>query len=340
MVYVPETKIRDHQRIQRNDVVIAASSGSLDVIGKSAQNLTNFDGAFGAFLKVLWPNADVDPRYFGHYFRTHEYRRTASSLAAGVNINNLKTKHLDELRIPLPSLDEQRRIAAILDHADALRTKRRHVLDHLDTLTQSIFLDMFGDPSTNPRGFPLSPLGTLGLLDRGVSRHRPRNDPALLGGPYPLIQTGEVARAGSHIREYSTTYSEFGLSQSRLWPAGTLCITIAANIAETAVLDFEACFPDSVVGFTADEQTATFVRVWLGFLKSVLATKAPQSAQKNINLSVLRALSVPIPAGRQVLEFHELVCAVERQIQFAETTLRESESLEQSLRHRAFRGEL
>src|SRR5262249_8289055 len=156
------------------------------------------------------------------------------------------------LAIPLPPLDEQRRIAAILDHADALRAKRRRALACLDTLTQSVFVDMFGNPVRNERGWPTRKLVELGTLDRGVSKHRPRNDPALLGGPYPLIQTGDVANSGGYITGFVATYSELGLAQSRLWPAGTLCITIAANIAKTGVLTFDACFPDSVVGFTAD----------------------------------------------------------------------------------------
>lgn len=86
-------------------------------------------------------------------------------------------------------------------------------------------------------------------LDRGRSQYRPRNAPELLNGPYPLIQTGDVSKAGLYITTYQNTYSELGLKQSKLWKAGTLCITIAANIAQTAILAFDACFPDSVVGF-------------------------------------------------------------------------------------------
>ena len=114
----------------------------------------------------------------------------------------------------------------------------------LDSLTASIFLHIFGDPVTNSMGWDSTVLGLLGTLDRGMSRHRPRNAPELLGGPYPLVQTGDVANSGGYITRYSSTYSEIGLRQSRMWPAGTLCITIAANIAKTGLLTFEACFPE------------------------------------------------------------------------------------------------
>ena len=99
-------------------------------------------------------------------------------------------------------------------------------------------------------------LDQLGEVARGRSRHRPRDAAFLYGGPFPFIQTGDVKRAGLYLTEYEQTYSEAGLAQSRLWPAGTLCITIAANIADTAILGIDACFPDSVIGFTADPENA------------------------------------------------------------------------------------
>ena len=145
LVYVPEPNVKPRQKLLTNDVVIAASSGSLRVVGKAAQSDRNFDGAFGAFLKVLRPGPEVDPRYFAHFFQTPSYRANISSLAAGANINNLKSEHLNNLELPLPPLDEQRRIAAILDEADAIRQKRRQAIAHLDTLTQSIFNEMFGE---------------------------------------------------------------------------------------------------------------------------------------------------------------------------------------------------
>src|SRR6266496_4236331 len=107
-------------------------------------------------------------------------------------------------------------------------------------------------PSWQPRR-----LDELGFVGRGKSRHRPRNDPRLYGGEYPFIQTADIVAADPYITSYSQTYTDFGLAQSKLWPANTLCITIAgANTAETAILKFEACFPDSIIGFIPDENKA------------------------------------------------------------------------------------
>lgn len=158
LVFVPAERIAERQKVRRNDVVIAASSGSLDVVGKAARALEDYEGGFGAFCKVLRPGPNVDPAYFAHFFKTPEYRRRVSALAAGVNINNLRNEHLDEMPVPLPPLPEQRRIAEILDEAEALRAKRRAALAKLDTLTQSTFFDMFGNPASNPKGWPITRL--------------------------------------------------------------------------------------------------------------------------------------------------------------------------------------
>ena len=140
-------------------------------------------------------------------------------------------------------------------------------------------------------------ISSLGEFDRGKSKHRPRDAAHLYGGPYPFIQTGDVTNSDGRITSFRQTYSEAGLAQSRLWPAGTLAITIAANIAETAILTFPACFPDSVVGFTADPSKADvrFIEYLFQAMRKQVKSHAYGSAQENINLEVLRKLEFPIP---------------------------------------------
>jgi type I restriction enzyme S subunit len=103
-------------------------------------------------------------------------------------------------------------------------------------------------------GWKKEKLDALGFVGRGRSRHRPRNAPHLYGGEYPFIQTADVKAANLYVTDYTQTYNKDGLAQSKLWEPETLCITIAANIADTAILSFPACFPDSVIGFIADEE--------------------------------------------------------------------------------------
>ena len=154
-------------------------------------------------------------------------------------------------------------------------------------------------PFDIPAGWEWVRLGQAGALERGKSKHRPRNDPKLFAnGIYPLVQTGDVSsakRANGIIYSFKKEYNEFGLKQSRLWPKGTLCITIAANIAETGFLGMEACFPDSVVAFLAlDASLSKFVKMFIDVAKDDLENFAPSTAQKNINLGILNTLAFPL----------------------------------------------
>ena len=197
-----------------------------------------------------------------------------------------------------------------------------------------------------PQGWCWVTLPQVGELDRGTSKHRPRNDARLLGGPYPFIQTGEVRQADGHIENYETTYSEFGLHQSRLWPAGTLCITIAANIAETGILKFDACFPDSVVGFSCPERPilVRFVEFFLRTARERLHRYAPATAQKNINLKTLSSLAVPMPPeaeqARIVAEIDRLFSVVRTTGAVASDNVARCRRLHQSILNWAFEGKL
>ncbi len=202
------------------------------------------------------------------------------------------------------------------------------------------------DSAGNPGTWCWATLSQLGLLDRGKSRHRPRDAEHLYGGRYPFIQTGEIGGSDGMIRSWKRTYSEAGLAQSRLWPAGTLCITIAANIAETAILGFDGCFPDSVVGFRGeeDEIDVRYVEFYMRTAQSELERLAPATAQKNINLATLRRLAVPLPPLPEQLE---IVAEVERRLSVASAiisanarTIRRASRLRQSIFKRAFEGKL
>lgn len=192
LVYVPEAKVHDRQMLQPGDIVVAASSGSLEIVGKASVVETSVKASFGAFCKVVRPGTEVYPAYLGHFFRTPDYRSTISRLAQGANINNLKNEHIDDLEIPLPSFDEQIRIAAVLDKADALLRHRQESLELTEKLLKSIFNDAFGDPITNPNNWDVVPLGSLvadgDTINYGVVQ--PGND---FTGGVPLIRLGDLA---------------------------------------------------------------------------------------------------------------------------------------------------
>ena len=140
-------------------------------------------------------------------------------------------------------------------------------------------------------------LTEVGSVGRGKSKHRPRNDPQLYGGKYPFIQTGDVKAALFYLTTYSQTYNDRGLSQSKLWPPGTLCITIAANIADTAILGIPACFPDSIIGFTpsAEKSDAKYIKYCLDTYKIRIQAISQGTTQDNLSVEKLLSFRFRIP---------------------------------------------
>ena len=196
-----------------------------------------------------------------------------------------------------------------------------------------------------PSGWIWGKLSDLGELARGKSKHRPRNDKKLFGGKYPFIQTGEVRAANRIIKKYEQTYSEFGLEQSKLWQKGTLCITIAANIAETAFLGFDACFPDSIVGFSASKAVLPeYIELFIKSARTKIESYAPATAQKNINLNTLENLIVPYCS---LTEQNQIVAILENKLTACDQLaaelakqLKQAELLKQAVLKAAFSGNL
>jgi len=145
LIYIEQDNIKENQILKIGDVVITASTGSKLVIGKAAQLATKWTGSFGAFCIVLRPKTNlVDPRFFGYYFQTPDYRKAISHMSSGANINNLKKSYFDKLKIEVPFFEEQKRIVRELDAADALRQKRKQAIALLDDYLKAVFMEMFG----------------------------------------------------------------------------------------------------------------------------------------------------------------------------------------------------
>ena len=156
----------------------------------------------------------------------------------------------------------------------------------------------------------------LGKMQRGKSKHRPRDDEKLYGGTYPFIQTGDIKKANLYIREYERTYSNYGLSQSKLWSKGTLCITIAANIAETAILGLNACFPDSVIGWISNDKITNniFIKYYFDFYKTQLKRLSVGGAQENLNLDKLENVYFNIPTLSEQNDITNLLTKIDELI--------------------------
>ncbi len=346
LVFVPAERISIKQRIRQNDVVIAASSGSLDVVGKAAQALTDYEGGFGAFCKVLRPGPKVDPDYFAHFFKTPDYRRRVSALAAGININNLRNEHLDDMQIPLPPLPEQRRIAEVLNWTEALRAKRRVALGELDTLTQSIFLDMFGDPATNPREFPTRALASLVREDDTINYGvvQPGDN---VGDGIPLVRVGDLldGRVSQTSLKRIAPSIEVAYMRSRL-RGDEILVSCVGTVGIVATADA------SLKGFNiaravariplAESIERSFVVAYLNtdFVQRYFVNELRTVSQPTLNIKQLSETRVFLPPPKLQREFARRREAVENLKAAHLASVAELDALFSSLQHRAFRGEL
>ena len=283
-----------------------------DGAGVGRANLCSARTSVLGTMQALIPTEMVLPEYLLHLIRA---MRLGDGFS-GSTIPHIYFKDYGQRLVRYVSMADQERIVGMLgsieDQIDILHRQN----ERLDTLVKSRFVEMFGDPATNSHDLPIERLSDLGVLERGKSKHRPRNAPELRGGPdgpYPLVQTGDIANAGLYLNTYNDTYTELGLRQSKMWPKGTLCITIAANIAQTTILAIDACFPDSVVGFTSGRTIQNvFLHYWFSFFQSILEEQAPRAAQKNINLRILSDLGVITPSIERQQEFASFVAEVDK----------------------------
>lgn len=337
----------DQKKLVQGDVIIEKSGGSpTQPVGRVVYFDLDPDEIYlcNNFTSVLRANkSKIFPKYFFYQlFIGHIRGKTLKYQNKTTGIINLKLDNYLNEKIVVPSMQDQIRIAEVLTKTETLIKQRKDSIDLLDEFLRSTFLDMFGDPVKNEKKWEIVKLSQLGNLDRGISKNRPRNAPELLGGIYPLIQTGEVSNSGLYIKKYKKTYSELGLKQSKLWNEDTMLITIAANIAQTSILTFKACFPDSIVGFNSNkkESNVIYVHFLFSFFQKILEYNAPSSAQKNINLGILRELKVPKPSYKLQNKFASIVEKAEKVKEKYETSLKELENLFGSLSQKAFRGEL
>ncbi|WP_298223663.1 restriction endonuclease subunit S [Flavobacterium sp.] len=284
------------------------------------------------------------------------------NIAQDIKGGLLKNFHLEDIRqtlIPQLPISEQLNIVLKLEELFSELDKGIEDLKtaqlQLKTYRQSVLKWAFEGKLTNenvkdgalPKEWKIVDLKEVCEIKRGKSKHRPRNAPELYGGNYPFIQTGDIRNAnGGYIKRYSQTYSEIGLAQSKLWPKGTLCITIAANIGETAILDFDACFPDSVVGLLSksDVLLNKYLNYFFISFKQKLEELAPATAQKNINVDILEKVNIPLAPFTEQLkiiqEIESRLSVADKMEESIAQSMQQAEALRQSILKKAFSGEL
>ena len=325
-----------------NTVLVAMYGATAGQVG-----ILRFESATNQAICGILPNKRIIPEflYYALLFKKSELIAQATGNAQP-NISQIKIKNT---KIPVPPIEEQKRIVEILDKAfegiaQAEANTRRNLINArelFDSYLNNIFRER-GDEWTDKN------LKDIAIeFGRGKSKHRPRNDKKLYGGNYPFVQTGDIRNSDHIVTNYSQTYNDTGLAQSKLWKKGTVCITIAANIAETAVLDFDACIPDSVIGLLVDDQKANnmFVEYMLQSFKLMLQSKGKGSAQDNINMGTFKDLVFPFPPDleiqQDIVEKLDFLSSAKQKLEtIYQSKLEAIAELKQSILEKAFTGQL
>lgn len=346
------------QSVQKGDVLLCKINPRINRVWKVSQYTGNALLASSEWIIIR--NSKIVSDYLMYCFRAPYFREYMLSNVSGVggSLMRAQPKYVKTYPVPLPPLPEQQRIVdrieSLFARLDEAKQKAQDALDSFETRKAAILHKAFTGELTaqwrkehgvGMESWERLKLGEIGTLERGRSQHRPRNDPRLFGGPYPFIQTGDVASANVYIMEHHQTLSEFGMEQSRMFSAGTLCITIAANIGDVAILSYDCCFPDSVVGFSPNSRSISkFIYYMMSILQKELEDNAPATAQKNINLKILNAVEMNIPPVTEQTEIvrilDDLLAKEQQAKEVAEGVLEQIDLIKKSVLARAFRGEL
>jgi type I restriction enzyme S subunit len=218
------------------------------------------------------------------------------------------------IKVPIPPLPEQRRIAAVLSLVQKAIEQQERLIALTTELKKALMHKLFTEGTRGesqkqteigriPESWEVVELNTITRIERGKFGHRPRNEPRFYGGDIPFVQTGDVSNCDGHIREYNQTLNEDGLAISRMFPAGTILITIAANIGYTGILCFDSACPDSLIAITPnDDVEAQFLNYYLTTQQPVMDRLAPRGTQKNINIQFLKPWPIPLPGKKEQLE--------------------------------------
>lgn len=347
LVYVPSELIKNEQKLRKGDILITASTGSIKVIGKNGYVNEDYEGSFGAFCKVVRPLNTINPEYLKHFFQSRNYRLYIRSVVNGANINNIKTSHIDELKIPLPPLDQQKQIAQILDMADAYRQKTKALIEKYDQLTQSLFLDMFGDPVTNPNNYNTivasEYYGVRGRVGwKGYKKTDLRPEGAIVLGATHITKSGDIDLS----KVVYLSQEKFDESPEIVVQKNDLIFVQRGNtIGKVGLVRQDlgdATINPVVLIFRPKNANPLFLlyllmnkRLNREFVNSNSGSAQPMITQKFMKEFVF--IDVPIEEQNQ---FAERVQAIEAQKELSQQELDKAEELFNSLLQKAFKGEL
>ena len=277
------------------------------------------------------------------FFALQEF--STKGLKTGSGQPQLTKGILNSHVLPLPPLPEQKKIAHILSTVQRAIEAQERIIQTTTELKKTLMHKLFTEGLRNepqkqteigpvPETWEVKQLGEIAKIERGKFSHRPRNESRFYGGAYPFVQTGDVSNCDGYVRSYSQTLNEEGLAISKMFPAGTILITIAANIGFTGILQFDSACPDSLIGVSPSRCIETvFLNYYLMTQQPQMDQLAPKGTQKNINIQFLKPWPVPLPTLEEQKAIAEAFSATDKKISFATAKRDELQALFRTLLH-------
>lgn len=338
-----EIKTKKQQPCRKGEFLVAEIDAKMGGFGIVPEFL---DGAIVSSHYFLFEiNEQLLDRSFFNFFIQTPFFFDQVAAQGSTNYAAIRPQEVLTYKIPLPPLDEQRRIVARIEELAAkvmeARELRRQSVEESKALIMANRAQVFREASKKQ----ITRFDEIATLERGKFSHRPRNDPHFFGGEHPWIQIAEIENSGKYICDWSETLNDEGLAISRKFPKGTLLISIAATIGAVGILNFDCCIPDSIVAITPNPGIESeYIYHYLRYVRSNLEEIAPKNAQKNINLKILEPLPVPkLPLSEQryiVAYLDKLQAKVDVLQRLQTETAAELDALLPSILDKAFKGEL
>ncbi|CEE00683.1 restriction modification system DNA specificity subunit [Caldibacillus thermoamylovorans] len=353
VLYVAPSLVKDEQKLRKYDILIAASSGSKEVVGKPGQVKEESNYTFGAFCKLIRPNTNINPDYLRHFFNTKYYSQTISQSINGANINNLRNEHIDNLMIPVPSIDIQRKIAILLNKAQNLIKYRKAQIEALDQLTQSVFLEMFGDPSTNPKRWKKVNLEEIAIKEKGAIKSGPFGSQLLISeyvkNGIPVLGIDNVEK-NKFVWAKPKAISEQKYKELKAFRvySGDVLISRTGTVGRTCVVpdDFkEGIIGPNLLKVTLDKnlmlpEVLSIMFNYLPHVINQIKWMSPGATVPVFNTKNLKKVKVLVPDKKVQVEFVKKIKEVEELKSKFILGLTDLEKNYNSLMQRAFKGEL
>ncbi len=353
------TDIIEKLLLKKDDILVEKSGGGDKTpVGRAVIFEKSYKALFANFMDRLRVRNNISALFFLYVWTTYyDNKYMLPYVKQTTGIQNLDiTSILSGVFFPLPPKSTQQRIATYLDKKcskiEETIQNQQQVIEKLKAYKQSLITEAvtgkvkiangkacgeyesYKDSGVEwigkiPSEWEVKKLKFSSQIMRGLFSHRPRNDPDYYDGVHPFIQTGEVARAVKYITTYSQTLNELGFSVSREFPAGTVLLTIAANVGDVAILDFNACFPDSVIGFYPKENVSKiFMFYVLKSMKEQFMRNAIISTQMNLNINIVKEEFIPLPS---LAEQKEIVKFLEKKSDYIDTAIEQKQNLIEKL---------